>query len=136
MQKIVRSAESWRYIPLADRPLPPEQQTVFRLSPMTQAERVSTHDEIVRTVIEPDGTQTVIRRMRQVTRALCLEHIEAVENFPVGQPQAWPANHTDRVAYLEQLPDEVIEEIGNEIYDRSSVGAPEKNSSPPGPTSA
>jgi hypothetical protein len=135
MLKIIRSAESWRYIPLSDRALPPEQQTVFRLSPMTQAERVGTHDAITRTIIEPDGTQTIVRRMRQVTYALCLEHIESVENFPPGAPQAWPATAAERATYLEQFDDAAIEELGNEIYDHSSVGAPEKNSSPPGPTS-
>lgn len=136
MLKITRSAESWRYIPAADRALPPEQQTVFRLRPMTASERANAYDELTRTVIDPDGSTTIVRRMRQVALVLCLNHIEAVENFPAGAGVPWPDTREARLTYLDGFDDVLVEEIGNEIYDHSATGAPEKNSLPPAPTSA
>jgi hypothetical protein len=121
-------AEGWRFVPVADQALDSEDRTTFRLRPLSQAERLRATDDLSRTVIEPDGTQVITTRQRQVARALCLSHIDDVENFPAGAPKPWPMDRAERMAYLEQLDDELVKEIGNEIYNRSAIGAPEKNS--------
>ena len=134
-QRIQRLAESWRYIPLSDRDLAVEEQTTFRLRPMSQAERVTAFDDASRTVVQTDGSQAIIGRERQVALRLCLNHIESIENFPAGAAERWPDGREARERYLEQLDDEIVREVGNEIFARSTAGVAEKNSSPPEPTS-
>jgi hypothetical protein len=134
-KRIERLAESWTYIVVTDRALPPEDQTVFRLRPMSQAERLAAFDDASRTVVQLDGTQAVIGRERQVAHRICLTHIEEIRNFPASAAMPWPTNREARERYLELLDDDVIREVGNEIYDRSTAGVAEKNSSAPEPTS-
>lgn len=131
-----RLAESWSYRLLCDRALDPSEQTVFHLNPLTQAERLQVRDDIARNRVLANGTTETQRRKGQVELALCLTNIASIENFPVGAPTPWPADHDARRAYLEQLDDEYIEEIGAEIYGRSAIGELEKNSLPPEPTSS
>jgi hypothetical protein len=127
-RSVSRLAESWTYVLASDQTLKAEEQTVFRLSPMTQAERVAAYDDASRVIIQGDGTQVVAGRERQVALALCLSHIEDVQNFPVGAPKPWPIGTEERARYLEQLHDTDIAELGGEIYDRSTIGRTEKNS--------
>lgn len=133
-----RAAESWVYVLEADRTLPPEEQTRFTLKPMTQSERARFVDDLVRTSVAEDGSQTVMRRTQQNALELCLTHIERVENFPAGSngaSQQWPKSRSDRERYLDQLSDDDVMEVGNEVYVRSTAGPDAKNSSPPVPTS-
>jgi hypothetical protein len=133
-----RSAESWTYVLEADQRLPVEEQTRFTLKPMTGAERAQFVDDLVRTSVAPDGSQTVMRRTQQNARELCLTHIERIENFPAGSngsAMAWPKSREEREAYLEQLSDDDVMELGNEVYVRSTAGPDAKNSLPLGHTS-
>lgn len=131
-----RLAESWSYVLLRDLALPIEQQSVFRLLPLTQAERLAAFDDSSRTVIDRDGSQVIQGRSRQVALSLCLSHIGDVQNFPAGAPESWPADREARARYLEGLDDGAVNELGEEIYTRSSIGVLEKNFSPPERTSS
>jgi hypothetical protein len=133
------ATESWRFVLEADRKLPPEQQTVFVLSPLIQGEIVAVEDAITRTVLDRQGRPNLLSRERQSGRDLALEHIESIENFPVGQPKPWPADREARETYLAQLHVDDVHEIGKEIYRKSKVGAEEpaaKNSFMPERTSS
>jgi hypothetical protein len=129
MKASTRPPMSWRYVPLRDRGLPAEEQTAFILRPMTLPERAAAHDELARVQVAPDGTRTVQARTRQVAARLAREHVTAIENFPGGAPQPWPTTDDDRQKYLELLDDDVVLELGNEIYERSRFGPgdPAKN---------
>lgn len=101
---------------------------------MAQTERVVARDDVARTVILEDGSQMVVGRERQVAIAICLHHIVEVQNFPAGVAEPWPESRAARVAYLETMDDELVRELGNEVFTRSTIGEPEKNSLPPEPT--
>lgn len=133
-KRIKRLTESWLYIPRADRDLAPELQSAFRLRPMAQAERTVARDDVARTVIQEDGSQMIVGRERQVAVSICVNHIVDAQNFPAGAPDPWPVERSARLAYLESMDDELVREIGNEVFTRSTIGEPEKNSSPPEPT--
>lgn len=129
-----RLAESWSYVLRDDRALDPSEQSVFRLNPMTQADRLVVLDDAARRVELPDGSTVVKTRQRQVSLEICLSQIAAIDNFPAGAPKPWPADEIAQRQYLEQLDDEYIKELGEEIFTRSSIGVLEKNSWPPEPT--
>jgi hypothetical protein len=122
---IKRVAGSWRYVLLEDRALPTEQQSVFVLNPLTGAERERVADEVSQRVPQSDGTVRVISRMRQLARELCLTHIVTAERFPSDAPEAWPEKMDARASYLERLSDDQVFEIGNQIYERSTLGPEE-----------
>lgn len=132
-QRASRPAESFTYIPIADRALPVEQQSRFTLRPMTLTERAAARDNMSRTQVR-DGERTIASRSRQLAVELTLNHLLAAENFPAGEPKPWPADAplADRQAYLELLGDDLVNEIGNEVYIRSTLagagGAEIKNS--------
>jgi hypothetical protein len=132
---VKRAAESWRYVLTADRELPPEEQTTFSLRPLTQAERAWAQDNLARTHFRPDGAREAVQRTHQLARELCLTNIEGIENFPAGEPKAWPESREDRERYLEQLDDAAVTEVGNQIWERSQLEPAAKNSSTPGATS-
>jgi hypothetical protein len=132
-QWITRLAESWNYTPRADRApgVASEHQTVFRLRPMTGPERAAAHDDVTRTVLQGDGSTAVVSRERQVARQICINHIEAITNPPAGAPATWPDDRAARERYLDGFDDELIREIGDEVFTRSAIGVAEKKSSPP-----
>lgn len=135
---IKRTAEAWTYVLVTDRALPIDQQTRFVLKPLTHVERATVRDSLSRLQIDAAGTKALLDRTRQEAFGLALSNIVAVENFPVGEARAWPAKKADREAFLDQLDDDDVLEIGNEIWERSKLGmdgAPIKNSSRPAPTS-
>lgn len=132
--RIRRLAESWLYVPVQDQALPPEQQSTFRLRPMAQAERVAARDDVARTLIQEDGTQLVVGRERQVALSICLHHIVGATNYPADAPEPWPEDRSAQRRYLEEMDDELVRELGNEVFTRSTIGEPEKNFSPPEPT--
>jgi hypothetical protein len=132
-------AESWTYVLLSDRTLPPDQQTRFTLRPMTAPERDQVRDNLSWTQLHIDGAHTRVNRTRQSARAIALNHIAGIDNFPVGAPQSWPKDRDAQARYLDMLEDGDVLEIGNEVFDRSTLGPDEgdiKNSSTPERTSA
>jgi hypothetical protein len=136
-KKQQRPVGTWRYILRAERTLPPEEQTVFVLRPLTQLERADVKDNMVRIHHQADGGVMKQQRDARILVELCTSHIHAVENFPVGgTPEPWPDDPAARLAYLDFLDDADVQEVGDEIWVRSSIGQPEKNSSPPRPTSS
>lgn len=128
-----RVAGSWTYVPEADRSLPPEQQTVFTLSPLTGAERERVVDELNQRAIMPDGSIRIISRTRSIARDLVLSHCDRIERFPSDAPKGWPKEPDARQAYLEAMDDDLVFEVGNEVYNRSALG-PEtvRSGEPPG----
>lgn len=136
MKRITRSAASWTFVPPSDRDLPPEQQTTFTLRPLTITERAHYHDNLTRTSANGDGGSVVLSRTRQVSVEIVLNQVIAIENFPVGAPEPWPKELDARITYLEKFDDDDLEAIADEIWLRSKLGVPEKNSSPPGRTSS
>lgn len=129
-KKAWRSAESWTYVLLADRELPPEQQTRFTLSPLSQLERAAVRDEIARVQTLQDGTKSIISHSRRQGLEIAVRHIASIENFPGDTPEKekWPAGETERRKYLEMLGDDSVQEIGNEIWTKSELGDDLKNS--------
>ena len=121
--KAAAPIEAWEYILKCDRELPPEQQSRFRLRPLTLAERAAARDNLARTHVH-DGERTVVSRSRQVAIELTLSNLVSAENFPAGEAMPWPADGTlaEKRAYLELLGDAAVNELGNEIFDRS-IGA-------------
>lgn len=134
-----RVAGSWTYVPLADRALPPEKQTVFTLSPLDGAERERAADESIQRVLDRDGNIRVVSRMRSVAREIVLTHVTSIERFPASAPKAWPADMEARKKYLEDMDDDLVFEVGNHIWERSALGPEEAKqvgeSSTPAPTS-
>lgn len=126
--KIARPAESWPYVLKIDREAPSEQQSRFVLRPMTQGERAAMRDEIARVHREKDGARSVISRTNRVGVEIALAHIVSIENFPAGAPQPWPADAADREKYLEMLGDSWLQEIADEVWEKSTAGDDVKNS--------
>lgn len=128
-KKANRPAESWIYVLVGDRTLPEAEQTRFTLSPLTISERAIVRDEIARVQTLQDGTKTVISQHRRQGLDIALRHIVSIDNFPVGESsQPWPKETDRRLAYLEMLGDDNVQEIGNEIFSKSELGDDLKNS--------
>jgi hypothetical protein len=128
MQARRRQVELWWYVPIADRALPPEQQSRFRLSPLSQAERLRMLDDMS-WLRRSDGEVIIQSRANTVALELVRDHLEETGNFPATAPAPWPASGTaaERVAYLEQFDDEVLIELAMEIRRRSVLEPDEKN---------
>jgi hypothetical protein len=131
--------ESWRYVPIADRGLPPEEQTTFVLTPLIQGERLKVWDNGSWVHQGPTGDSVMMPRSYQQAYELCLQHIADVENFPAkvkngagiyeGTAKPFPVAGTqvEKLRYLDEFDDLVILEIGNEIRDRSTLDTAAKN---------
>jgi hypothetical protein len=124
-----RPTGTWRFIPPQDRKLKKEKQTTFVLSPLTQAERMSVWDNLKWVEQDEAGNRTIKSRSYQQALELCIGHIEDVENFPAGKPQAWPKNGDieGKLKYLDQLDDVSILVIGSEIRNHSTLEEEAKN---------
>lgn len=138
--KASRQAEAFTYIPKADRELPVEQQSRFVLRPLSLAERLRAIDEL--RVVEHrdvDGVVSEIVHTRgfQQSGELVRTHLLDAHNFPAGAPERWPADGTraQQDAYLEQLDEFLILELGNALRERSAMSDAAGNSSAPAPTS-
>src|SRR3954471_5757838 len=103
-----RVAGSWRYVLKEDATLPPEQQSVFVLQPLTGAERERVADEVSQRIIQSDGEVRLVSRMRSIARDLCLTKIESVQRFPSDAPESWPEKPAEREKYLELLSDDQV----------------------------
>lgn len=125
-----RPTGTWRFIPPEDRTLPKERQSVFILSPLTQAERMRAWDNLRWIDQDAAGNRTIRSRAYQEALELCIAHIEDVENFPADKPAPFPKNGSspeEKAAYLDQLDDVSILVIGSEIRNHSSLEEEAKN---------
>lgn len=143
MQPVNKKRESWRYVPIQDRALPKEEQTVFILTPLVQGERVKVWDGASWVQQGPRGEQVIMPRTYEQAYQLCVEHIADIENFPAqvkqgesgmygyppGAPKQYPAAGTpvEKLRYLDEFDDLLILEIGNEIRDKSTLDTTAKN---------
>lgn len=116
-----RVTGGWTYIPESDRALPPNEQTVFHCKPLTSGERERLADESIQRVIE-GGSIRVVSRMRSLAREIFLTNVTAIDRFPSDAPKAWPEKPDQRADYIEDMEDDLVFEVGNQIYDRSSFG--------------
>ena len=119
------AVESWWYVLEDDRELPKEEQSRFLLRPLTVAERARIYDDII-------GDQS---RTYQGALDLMYTHVERIENFPAGAPEAWPATRKERERYLSTFPLTYMAEIGGEIIGRAGLG-PAKVPEPDAPRDA
>ena len=120
-QRAKRPAEAWWYVLTKDRELPREEQSRFLLRPLTQAERMRVWDDFSVRTTGGDGTTQIADRSFQQAYGLALSNIAEVENFPAGEPQAWPSKEAARRQYLNTIDDMDVWELGNEIRERSSL---------------
>lgn len=130
-KKPSRLAEDWTFVLPQDRAQPPEQQSTFRLAPLTMAERMRVLDDRNRIQRNEDGTIVVHTRANQQLREIVIEHLVDAENCPVGSPAKWPgleADREQREKWLEQnLEDVDVLVIGLEIREKSFNRGPVKN---------
>jgi hypothetical protein len=142
MAKAVKraTAGSWTYTLKRDEGATLDERSEFVLRQLNGAERAAVMDNLSRRRTLPDRSVETAQRTRQEARAMCLSHIEAVKNFPAGDPKPWPDSIEDRETYLELLDDDDVYELGNEIYAHSVMdgerGKAVGESSPPAPTSS
>jgi hypothetical protein len=139
MKPVTRPVESFTYIPRADRDLPPDEQMVLTLRPMTLFERLSKMEGQDAYHTDP-VTMMQVQRPREYTSSLetCLVHIVKVEHFPPEEPKPWPgpdAPYRERLEYLAMFSEPLIYEIGQEVFKRSTAPVTAGNSSSPTPTS-
>lgn len=129
MQATKRPTGTWRFIPPEDRKAKKEKQTVFVLSPLSQAERMAAWDNLKWVEQDETGNRVIRSRAYQEALKLCLDHIEEVENFPAGKPEQWPKNGDveGKLAFLDKLDDVSILVIGSEIRNHSSLEEEAKN---------
>lgn len=127
-KSITRPAESWTYILKADRELAPAEQSQFTLRPLTQVERATVRDEIARIQTARDGTKSVISSSQRQGIEIAAGCIVGVENFPSDGPKAWPSERDPQRKYLELLSDDSVQELANEIWEKSTIGDVVKNS--------
>lgn len=133
-RKATRSTELFTYILPRDQKLPVAEQTVFTCRPLTQRERMRAMDNVEAVQID-GGTGEKQLRFRGFQQAydivlLCLLE---VENFPAENPVPYPAkgDREEKEKYLEMLDDFDVHALGDHIFDHSTIGSAEKNSSTP-----
>lgn len=126
--EVERSRQDFWYVLRADRDLPAEQQTRFRCSHLTAAERMRVYDRASWITTDKDGAQALNSRSFEQALELVVTHVQKIENFPVGAPVEWPEGRAERLQYLERFADLDIFEVGNAIREQGSLGAAEKNS--------
>lgn len=126
---VARQIEAWWYTLISERSSKPEEQSRFKLAPLTQAERMRVFDDASWVSVDNDGKSTVQPRGFQQARELLLEKLVETENFPLGAPKAWPANgsRSAKEEYLELLDDMDVFEIGNAIRQKSTLEVAAKN---------
>lgn len=133
-RKSTRSAEPFRYILPRDLKLPVAEQTVFLCRPLTQRERMQAMDNVEAVQID-GGTGEKQLRFRGFQQAYdtVLKCLLGVENFPADNPVPYPAkgDRDEKEKYLEMMDDFDVHALGDHIFDHSTLGSAEKNSSTP-----
>lgn len=135
-KKYTARLEGMSYTPRADRDLPEAERSVFRFRALTQAERLSALDDAEVVHVSSTGERTVRQRSFSQARELVLLTLESADNFPAGGPVQYPRSGSaqERSRYLEMIGDALMYELGNAVFDHSTLGEPEKNFSTPSPT--
>lgn len=133
-RKSTRPTEPFTYILPEDKKLPAEEQTVFTCRPLSQQERMRAMDAME--VVQLDGRsgERQIRfRSFEQKREIALMCIIDVSNFPVGSPKPFPAkgDAEEKAKYLAEMEDVDVYLVGEYIFDHSTIGSAEKNSSTP-----
>jgi hypothetical protein len=118
-RQVKRQTENWTYVLEADRALPEAEQTKFTLKPLNPNERDRIIDGFSSTVTLRDGTKEVHDHGRELSGRLPITHVVAIDNFPVGAPKPWPEDRDERIAYLAQMDDRDVRELGTEIWNKS-----------------
>jgi len=128
-----RTAEPFKYILPADRQLPAEEQTVFTFRPLSQQERMRAMDDVEAIQINGTGEQQLRFRSFQRAYEIVIACLMDVSNFPVGAAKPYPAagSREDKAKYLEMLDDFDVHALGDYVFDHSTLGSAEKNSSTP-----
>lgn len=132
-KKANRSVEPFTYVLPADRVLPAVEQSVFTFRPLTQGERMRAMDTVEVVHIEGSGERQIRFRTFEQARETVLACLVSAENFPVGEPVPFPANGTreERSRYLNMIDDYDVYRLGEHVFDHSTLGSAEKNSSTP-----
>lgn len=125
-----RQVEAWWYVLMSEREKPKEEQSRFLCKPLTQAERMRVWDDHNWVTVDREGQSAVNSRGLQQAHALCVSQIIEVQNFPLEAPRPWPAqgSKAEKEAYLEQLDDMDVFEIGNAVREKSVLEVEAKNS--------
>jgi hypothetical protein len=118
MKATRRSSESFWLTPKADQGLPADDQSRFKFRPLTQAERMNALDDFAVHIKRADGSMELKTRDYGQSRTIVRAHLIEVDNFPAGAPEPWPADEAARDAYLEQIDDMVLHELGQAVLDR------------------
>jgi hypothetical protein len=127
---VKRQTEAWWYVLVSERAKPKEEQSRFRLKPLTQSERMRVWDDHNWVTVSADGGSQVNSRGLQQAHSLVVANLLEVENFPLDGPKTWPidGSRKDKEAYLELLDDMDVFEIGNAIREKSTLEVEAKNS--------
>lgn len=123
MQSLKIAGTTIRYVPREDRALSPDEQTTFLLTPLTLDERAGAYDTISTTVLDSSGTQTQKSGVWRQSVELFVTHVVAIENFPAGAPEPWPATRAERLRYMEQIDILIIGEVATVLRDAAAMPA-------------
>jgi len=131
-KKPQRLASEWDFVLPAEEALPPEEQGLFTLAPLTQGERLRVRDTLYRTEFGADGdVQTQSHAFRQAFE-LVRDHLVRTAHVPSDAPVPWPGLTAPREArerwIEENLGDLDILTIGTAIREAAFLGTPLKNS--------
>ena len=122
--------DAWDYVLEANRSDPPEQQVVFRLRPLSAAQRARIADSIAADVTAEGTTSSVNIKVGSRWLLACRDGLTGW----IAGPEAaedWPAFQVSRSggaseASLDVLRDEWLSELGTEILNRSSLTSEER----------
>jgi hypothetical protein len=128
-KRATRVVEPFWYVLFEDKTLPAGQQTRWRFRPLSQAERMDFLDQTE--IVTEDGTGTRQLRFRNFaqSREIVLLTLIEVENFPAGDPVKYPdaGSRDQKSKWLEDVADTQIYELGQHVFNHSTLGIPEKN---------
>lgn len=125
-----RQVEAWWYVLLSERKRPIDQQSRFKMRPLTQSERMSVWDDSSWVHVDKEGNRTISTRAFQQARSLVLSNLIETEKFPLDGPKRWPVDGSldEKSTYLDLLDDMDVFEIGNEVREKSTLEPEVKNS--------
>ena len=125
-----RPVEPFWFVLKADQKLPAEDQSRFRFRPLAQGERMRAMDNIESVIVEKTGERQLRFRSFQQALEIVLATLIDVENFPAGAPEKYDpkASREDREAYVEKIDDGSVYEMGDYVFDHSTLGQDAKNS--------
>lgn len=134
MKKVIGQTENWWYTPVHDVALPAEDQSAFKFRPLTKAEQMHALDNMEVEIADGRSQERQLRfRSFQQAYQMLLACLVEARNFPAGEPVEYSADASreKREAFLELMPNALIYELGHHVFDRSTLGPPEKKSLTP-----